>query len=86
MSTFPEAQMRLSKLLMERGRAGLTNDLAQIDCVLAEDYATVHCWFYFRDGDDALIGVDLNAVIDPATFDADGFVGALLELPSLARH
>jgi hypothetical protein len=86
MTTLAEGQMKLSKLLMERSCAGLTTELAQVDAVLCEDFAAVHVWFYFRDGGDALIGVDLSAAIDPASFDPDGFVGALMELPSLAMH
>jgi hypothetical protein len=86
MTTLAEAQMKLSKLLMERRCAGLTTELAQVDAVLCEDYAAIHVWFYFHDGGDALIGVDLSSPIDPASFDPDGFVAALAELPSGAVH
>ena len=86
MTTLPQAQMKLSALLMERRRAGLTTELKQVDAVLCEDYAAVHVWFYFREGGDALIGVKLSAPIDPTSFDADDFLGALMELPSLSMH
>jgi hypothetical protein len=86
MTTLPQAQMRLSQLLAERRRDGKSNELTQIDAVLGEDFETVHCWLYFRDGSDALIPVDFAGPIDPAAFDADRFAAALTALPSLARH
>jgi hypothetical protein len=86
MTTLPEAQMKLSKLLMARRRDGLSTELAQVDAVLTEDYMSVHCWFYFRDGTDALIGIDFAKPIDPASFDEGGFVAAVMELPSRATH
>jgi hypothetical protein len=55
--------------------------LTQVDAVLCEDHAT-----WRADCTDALIGIDFLAPINPATFDADGFVGVLMELPSRAVH
>ena len=86
MTTLPQAQMKLSELLAERRRDGLTTDLDQIDACLGEDNLTVHAWFYFRDGSDAMIPVDFAKAIDPATFDSDAFAVALTALPSVAKH
>jgi hypothetical protein len=51
----------------ERRCAGKTTELRQVDAILCEDFLAVHVWFYFRDGGDALIGVDLSTAIDPAS-------------------
>jgi hypothetical protein len=86
MTTLGEAQMKLSALLAERRRDGLTTALNQVDCVLGEDNLTTHCWLYFVDNSECMIAVDFAGPIDPATFDGNAFAATLTALPSTAKH
>jgi hypothetical protein len=80
MTALNEASMKLAKLAVERHRSGRCASISQLDCILCEDFVTLHVWVYFADDTDAMFIVDLPAAIDPASFDPVGFAEALAEV------
>jgi hypothetical protein len=77
MTALNQASMKLAKLAVERHRSGRCASISQLDCILCEDFVTVHVWVYSADDTEALIAVDLPGAVDPTSFDSAGFAEAL---------